>query len=46
MVKLMAQTTVQQLIERDMFQERLKKSPILDMKSCIRPPGLWLCGHE
>ena len=25
MVKLMAQTTVQQLIERDMFQERLKK---------------------
>lgn len=25
-VKLMAQTTVQQLIERDMFQERLKKS--------------------
>lgn len=25
MVKLMAQTTVQQLIERDMFQERMKK---------------------
>lgn len=25
MVKLMAQTTVQQLIERDMFQERIKK---------------------
>jgi len=26
MVKLMAQTTVQQLIERDMFQDRLKKN--------------------
>lgn len=37
MVKLMAQTTVQQLVERDMFQDRLKKGQPIHGHELIYP---------